>query len=148
MRNSYFGIARSIVLVVAVGVGFNMLGGLILVILYGVDIKGGSPSVLIIVNSLAQLIMMLGLPILIVRAQGKDFFESLRLEGMRETKLGVHLIGIPIIAAAQFFGEAVASLWKIGLSNFPALYDSLNNFQRQIEDMMQGLTTAHNPTQM
>ena len=44
MRNGYFGILRSIAIVVVVAVAFNLLGGLILAFLYGMDIKGGSPS--------------------------------------------------------------------------------------------------------
>src|SRR5437868_8970910 len=98
MRNGYFGIVRSIALAAGVALGFNVLGGLILVALYGTDIKNGSASVIILANGISQLLMMLGLPILIVKAQEKNFFSSFRLEGMSQTRLGVHLMGIPIIA--------------------------------------------------
>src|SRR5947207_4647731 len=125
MRNGYFGIIRSIALVIIIGIGFNLLGGVILVLFYGMDIKGGSPSVIIIVNAIAQLLMMLGLPILISRSSGQNFFEAFRLEGMRETRLSIHLMGIPIIAAAQVVGGGFASLWKIALAQFPVLYSSL-----------------------
>src|SRR5438105_2223148 len=74
MRNGYFGIWLSIALVLSVGVGFNILGGIVLVLLYGRDIKGGAPSVIVLVNSFAQVLMMIGLPMLIVRSQEKDFF--------------------------------------------------------------------------
>src|SRR5947209_18121514 len=108
MRNSYFGIARSIALVLAVGLGFNVLGGIILVAIYGMDIKGGSPSVVIMANAVAQLLMMLGLPILIVRSQGKNFFESFSLEGMSQTRPAMLAIAIPIIIAGQLVGQAIA----------------------------------------
>src|SRR6266542_2619289 len=104
MRNGYFGIFRSIALIAAVFVGFNSLGAIILVLIYGINIKGGSSSVIILVNSCAQILMMIALPMLIVRSEGKNFFESFRLEGMSETKLPVHLLGIPIIIVGQFFG--------------------------------------------
>ena len=148
MRNGYFGILRSIAIVIMIAVAFNLLGDLILVLMYGVNIKGGSPSGIIIVNSFAQILMMLGIPILISRASHRNFFEAFRLEGMSETRLPVHLIGIPIIAVGQFAGQGFASLWMIGLSNFPGLYSSLQSFQKLIDDMMAGLTSAHTPGEL
>jgi membrane protease YdiL (CAAX protease family) len=148
MRNGYFGIFLSFAFVVGVAICFNLLGGMILVFLYGTDIKGGSASVIIIVNSIAQLLIMLGLPILISRASHQNFFEAFRLEGMGETRLPIHLIVIPIIAVGQFVGEGLASLWMVGLSYFPHLYSSLQTFQKIIDDMMQNLSTAHSPTEL
>jgi membrane protease YdiL (CAAX protease family) len=148
MRNGYFGILRSIALVAMIGIAFNALGGIILVLFYGMNLKSGSPSVIILVNSIAQLLMMLGVPILIARASHQNFFEAFRLEGMSETKLPVHLMGIPIIAVGQIAGQGLASLWMIGLSNFPDFYLALQNFQKTMDDMMSGLTTAHTPTEL
>ncbi len=148
MRNGYFGIARSIALVVVIAFAFNMLGGAILVAFYGMNVKGGSPSVIIMANSVAQILMMLGIPILIVRASGHNFFEAFRLEGMSETKLPIHLIGIPIIAVGQFVGQAFASLWMLGLSQFPDFYSNIQSFQKTIDDMMSGLTNTNSPTEM
>jgi membrane protease YdiL (CAAX protease family) len=148
MRNGYFGILRCIALVIGIGMGFNILGGLILVLFYGIDIKGGSASVIVIVNSVAQLLMMLGLPILIARSSDQDYFAAFRLEGMSETRLPVHLIGIPIIFVGQIVGQGFASLWSIGLSQFPDIYSPLQSFQKQVEDMMTGLTTAHSPSEL
>jgi len=148
MRNGYFGIIRTIALVVGIGIGFNVLGGLILVLIYGADIKGGSPPVIIIANAVAQILMMIGVPILIVRSYGKDFFRSFRLEGMSETRLPMHLIAIPIIIVTQVLAQAFSSLWIIGLSQFPALYTAIEEFQKKIDDIMSGLTTAHNPSEL
>jgi membrane protease YdiL (CAAX protease family) len=148
MRNGYFGILRSIALVIGIGIGFNVLGGLILVVIYGVNIKGGSPSVLILSNSVAQLLMMLGVPILIARSYGMDFFRSFRLEGMGETRLPVHLIAIPIIIVTQVLAQSLSSLWMIGLSQFPDLYSGIVSFQKNIDDTLSGLTTAHNPEEL
>jgi membrane protease YdiL (CAAX protease family) len=148
MRNGYFGIFRCIALVVGIGIGFNLIGGLILLLLYGTDVKGGSPSIIVIVNAAAQLLMMLGLPILIARSTDQNYFTAFRLEGMSESRLSLHLIGIPIIVVAQFVGEAFDALWKIGISQFPDLSQTLISFQKQIEDMMSGLTTAHNPSEL
>jgi len=148
MRNGYFGILRSIAIVIGVTVGFNLIGGAILGILYGINIKGGSPQVIILVNSIGQLTMMLGLPILIVRSSGHNFFELFRLEGMSETKLPMHLIAIPIITLGQIAGQGLASLWIMGLQQFPGLYSSLNSFQQMMEEMMSGLTTAHSPWEL
>ncbi|MDP4235438.1 MAG: CPBP family intramembrane metalloprotease [Bacteroidota bacterium] len=143
MRNGYFGIFRSIALVAMIALAFNLLGGVILVILYGVNIKAGSPSVIVLVNSVAQLLMMLGLPIIIARSAHQNYFAAFRLEGMSETRLPVHLLAIPIVTLAQIVGQGLASLWMIGLSQFPDLYSSLQAFQKTIDDMMNGLTTAH-----
>jgi membrane protease YdiL (CAAX protease family) len=148
MRNGYFGIPRSIAIVIGITIGFQVIGGVFLVLFNGIDIKSGSPSVIITVNSLAQLLMMLGLPILISRSMNHDFFETFRLEGMSESRLALHLIGIPIIAVGQILGGALASLWIMALSQFPDLYSSLDSFQRQLNEMMQGLTTAHSPAEL
>ncbi len=148
MRNGYFGISRSIAIVIGVAFAFNMLGGLILVLLYGIDIKGASSSVIIMVNSIAQIVMMLGVPILIVRMSGQNYFESFRLEGMSETRLPVHLISIPIIAVGQFVGQGFASLWMMGLSEFPHLFSKIQEFQKIMDDMMTGLATAHSPMEL
>jgi len=148
MRNGYFGIGRSLAIVVVVTLAFNIVGGVILVSLYGIDIKGGSPSVIVLANSFAQILVMLGVPILIVRSSGHNFFEAYRLEGMRETKLPVHLIGLPIIALAQIVGGAFASLWILALKEFPDLFANLQSFQKNIDDMMSGLTSANSPTEM
>ncbi len=148
MRNGYFGILRSIAIVIGIGFAFNMLAGLILVLFNGTDIKEASPSVMIMANSFAQIVMMLGVPILIVRYSGHNFFESFRLEGMSETRLPVHLIGIPIIAVGQFAGQGFVSLWMITLRNFPTLNSTLESFQKMMDDMMSGLTTPHSPMEL
>ena len=148
MRNGYFGIMRSIAIFVMIAVAFNLLGGIILVLFYGINIKGGSSSVIILANSFAQIVAMLGLPIIITRFSRQDFFAIFRLEGMRETRLPVHLIGIPIIILAQVVGQGLASLWMMGLSNFPDLYSSLQSFQKSMDDLMSGLTIAHSPVEV
>ena len=148
MRNGYFGIIRSIGIVIGITLIFNLVGEVILASIYGTHIKDGSPTVLIIVNSIAQIAMMLGVPILIVRAGGHNFFESFRLEGMSETKFSVHLIAIPIIAVGQVVGTGIAALWTIALQQFPDLYKSLDSFQQMVEETMKGLTTAHSPMQI
>ncbi len=148
MRNGYFGIIRSIALFFMVALAFNVLGGVILVLFYGINVQSGSPSVIILANSLAQILMMLGLPIIIARSSHQDFFATFRLEGMSETRLPVHLIGIPIIILAQLAGQGFASLWMMGLSYFPDLYSALQSFQKTMDDLMSGLTTAHSPIEM
>ena len=148
MRNGYFGIVRSIALVIGIAIAFNLIGGLILVCFYGSDIKGGSPTVIILVNSFAQILTMFGVPILISRSFHQNYFAAFRLEGMMETKLPVHLMGIPIIVIGQFVGTGLASLWMTGLSQFPDFYAKLETFQRMINDMMNGLTTANSPLQL
>ena len=67
---------------------------------------------------------------------------------MSETRLPVHLMGIPIIAIGQILGGALASLWALGLSQFPDLYTSIESFQNKINDMTSGLTTAQNPSEL
>lgn len=148
MQNGYFGVLLSIALVVVIASAFNILGGVILVLFYGLDIKGGSPTIIILVNSISQLLMMLFVPIIITRSVNQDFFSTFRLEGMSETRVPVHLIGIPIIILGQIFGGAVASLWQYSLSQFPDLYSKLETFQKTIDDMMSGLTTAHSPSEL
>ncbi|MEI8134549.1 MAG: CPBP family intramembrane glutamic endopeptidase [bacterium] len=147
MRNGYFGIGRAIGLVVGIGVLFNMISGLILVAIYGVDLANSSPTVLILSNSISQLVGLIGIPVLLSRSFGQEFFQTFRLEGMSESRISFHLVGIPIIAFGQLFGSALSSLWISLLSQFPDMYSVLDAYQLKIDDMMKGLTTAHSPTQ-
>lgn len=142
MRNGYFGILRSIAIVVMIVLVFNMLGGIILVAFYGIDIKGAGAGMIVAINALAQLAVMFTVPILIVKNFGQDSQASFRLEGINETPLSAMLLGVPMVLAAQVVGGALDGLWISFLKLFPQIYDPLLSLQKYLDDFMSSVTDA------
>ncbi|MBS1903040.1 MAG: CPBP family intramembrane metalloprotease [Bacteroidetes bacterium] len=143
MRNGYFGIPRLILLVAAAVGVFNVLGGVVLVALYGLNVQNADASVMVIVNAVSELLVMLAIPILLTRTTRKDPHAVFRIEGMHETPLGAQLIGVPVIIATEVVGGGLDGLWHSFLKLFPSLFDTLVGLQKQLDDLMSNVTTAH-----
>jgi membrane protease YdiL (CAAX protease family) len=148
MRNGYFGIARCIAITVAVIILFNVIGGVFLVALYGMNVEGGSPAVIIAVNGLAQLSVMLTAPILISKNMRQNLSAVFRLEGLHETPTKVLVFGVPMMLLAQVVGSGMGTLWTSLLQLIPSLYHTLTKLQDTLDKMMGSLTTAHSPAEL
>ncbi len=142
MRNGYFGILRSIAIMVMIVLGFNMLGGIILVAFYGINIQGAGAGMIVAINALAQLAVMFTVPILIVKNFEQDSQASFRLEGINETPLAAMLLGVPMVLLAQVIGGALDGLWISFLKLFPIIYDPLFTLQKYLDDFMSSVTSA------
>lgn len=148
MRNGYFGILRSVLIVVAAVVLFQVLGGLVLVGVYGVDVQHAEASVMVAINALAELLVMIGIPLIVIRSSGKDLYASFRLEGMNDTPIAAQLIGVPMIIATEIFGGGLDGLWHSFLKLFPPVFDALVGLQRQLDDIMSSVTSAHTSSEL
>lgn len=148
MRNGYFGIARCIAITVAVIILFNVIGGIFLFALYGINIEGGSPGIIIAINGLAQLSVMLTAPILIAKSLRQNLSAVFRLEGMHETPTKILVFGVPMMFLAQLVGSGLGTLWINLLQLVPSLYHTLSQLQETLDKMMGSLTTAHSPEEL
>ena len=147
MRNGYFGIWIAIALVAGIVVSFNLVGGLLIVAVYGGDMKKADPTGLLIINSASQLVIMLTVPILILRGMGHNVWEDLKLDirHIRSTPL-LFILAAVITFVGQIFGTALSSLWSSLLSLFPDLYDPLRSLQDMMDETMKLVTGTHSPT--
>ncbi len=143
MRNGYYGILRSIALVAIVVVGFNIVGAIISVIFFGLDVQGANSSILILINSIAQVGVMFTMPVVMLKSKGQDLYTGLRLEGIHDTPLSAMLLGVPIIIVSEVTATGLAALWTELLKYFPDIYDPLNSVQKTLDKMMGDLTVAH-----
>lgn len=146
MRNGYFGVWIGIAIVAGIVVSFNLLGGLLIVAIYGMDVKKADPTGLLIINSLSQLAIMLGAPILILRGMKQNVWETLKLDtrNFRSSPL-LFVLAATITFAGQIFGTALSSLWSSFLSLFPDLYSGLRSLQDMMDDTMKLVTESHTP---
>ncbi|HYM19442.1 MAG TPA: CPBP family intramembrane glutamic endopeptidase [Candidatus Kapabacteria bacterium] len=143
MRNGYFGIARCIAILIAVVAGFNMVGAIIMFAVYGASIKTADGSMLIIINAIAQLAVMLTVPILIVKSRRMNSQAVFRLEGMHETPLRAMVLGVAMILVTEVLGGGLDGLWIKFIQLFPPVYHALNSLQKVFDEMMGTITTAH-----
>ncbi len=146
MRNGYFGIWVSLAIIAGIVVAFNLVGGVLVIALYGTDIKNADPTGLLLLNSLSQLAIMLTVPILILRAMQKDVWSDIQLHTTQFRSSPIlFIIAALLTFDAQVFGSGIASLWTSFLSLFPDLYSSLRGFQDMMDETMKLVTEAHTP---
>jgi uncharacterized protein len=148
MRNGYLGIVRCLLLVAAAVAVFNLIGAVIMIAIYGLDVQHGDASVMVAINSISELIVLLAVPFFITRQSGKNPYAVFRLEGMHETPLAVQLIGVPMIILTEVLGGGLDGLWHSFLKLFPPVFDELVGLQRQLDDMMSTITNAHTSTEL
>jgi membrane protease YdiL (CAAX protease family) len=141
-RNGYFTTAATILIVLGIFVAFQSLGSALVVAVGGVKMDESNVT-LLAMNGAAQLLVMLVGTVVLSLAVRQNPFAVFRLEGFHETPWMAYMLSVPIMFAAQFAGEAVASLWARGLQLVPALYQMLDKFESANDKQMEGLVTAH-----
>jgi membrane protease YdiL (CAAX protease family) len=148
MRNGYFGIAASILLLIAVLLAFNLIGGLVVILIYGLDYKKADAEGLLLANATGQFLIMAGLPILFTLAMKKDIRQSFRLYASGKQSFSLLLLTLPLTFTAQLFGTALSSIWMDFLSLFPNIYNSLEKLQALLDETMERVTSVHSVEQL
>ncbi len=142
MRNRYFTIASTTLIVLGIFLCFQTLGAILVLITGGTKLDEGNITMLAM-NGIAQLLIMLLGTVYLSRSAGQNPFAVFRLEGFHETPRVAYVLSIPIILCAQIAGSALASLWTRCFHLFPDLYHVLDKYESQSDAQMQGLVTAH-----
>jgi membrane protease YdiL (CAAX protease family) len=148
MRNGYFTIAASIAIAAGVLAGFNLIDVLFLLIFNGADIDSAPAELLLTINSLSQILCIIGIPLLLsigFRMNIKDVF---RIKSPGERYYGLIVPTVIMIISAQIFAASISAIWIDFLSLFPQLYGSLTEFQSTVDTMMQKLTSIQTPSAM
>ncbi len=142
MRNGYFTTAATILIVLGIFIAFQAFGSMLVVGIGGLKMDESNITILAM-NGVAQLLVMLVGTVLLSLAVRQNPFAVFRLEGFHETPRLAYLMSVPIMFAAQFAGEAAASLWAKGIRLVPALYQVLDKIESASDKQMEGLVTAH-----
>lgn len=148
MRNGYFTILVSLGICIAAIVGFNLLGGVIVLAIYGTDIKNADPTSLILINGLSQIVVLVGLPLLLCKILHVQVRETMHLFRPQQGHIVLFLLAIPLTISAQIFGSVLSSIWMDFLSLFPDLYSQLLEIQKLMDDMMAQLVRIETPFEL
>jgi membrane protease YdiL (CAAX protease family) len=148
MRNGYFTILVSLGICIAAIVGFNLLGGVIVLSIYGTDVKNADPAGVILINGLSQIIVFIGLPLLLCKGLHIQVKETMHLFRPKKGHISLFLLAIPLTISAEMFGAALSSIWMDFLSLFPDLYSQLLEIQKLMDDMMAQLVKIETPFEL
>ena len=143
MRNGYFTILSTLLIVLGIFFCFQSFGAFLTLIANGGKLEGGSGLATLAMNGIAQLTVMLLGTVLISRAAGQNPFAVFRLEGFQETPASAYLLAVPIILSAQAAGVAISALWTRLFEYFPHFYSAVNAFESAGDEQLQGMVTAH-----
>lgn len=141
MRNGYFRIGLTLLIVVGISAVFQASGALLLWVwtsIRGIGILDASPLSELAATGLAQVASMLVGTYLLIRLFKQHPMVSLRLEGFSETPALAYILAVPVIFSAQFVGSMVAVLWEHLLMHAPALYSSIKQYEDLIEATTKG----------
>jgi uncharacterized protein len=148
MRNGYLLIITCIALTFGVIAGFNLLGAGIILAAYGTDVKAADPAGLILINSISQVVMLIGLPLILVKGLKHSVKDDIRHTSITKKHIPLFLIAILLTISGQMFGTALSSIWMDFLSLFPALYSSLQELQKIMDEMMAEFTRINSLTDL
>lgn len=148
MRNGYFTILASLCICITAIVGFNLLGAVIAIAVYGTDVKNADPTGLILINGFSQIVVLIGFPLILSKGLHIDVKVTARLHRPRNAQLSLFLLAIPMTISAQLFGSALSSIWIDFLSLFPDLYTNLLEVQKLMDDMMAQLVKIETPFEL
>jgi uncharacterized protein len=141
MRNGYFRIGTSVLVAVAVFLIFQTAGSAIYLLATSGDLTGDDARALLGSTSLAQLVILIGGTLLLIKATDQDFETSLRLEGVKQTPVGLYLLAVPIIYLAQYVGGIVSIFWMRLLDHLPMI-DKLKALEESQEAMITQIIQA------
>ena len=142
MRNGYFTLPTVILIVIGLFIAFQAIGGGAVVAAVGLNIDE-HPLIALILNGLAEILVMLIGSVLISLAARQHPFAVFRLEGISETPYSAYLLAVPIILTAQIAGGAISGLWVRTLKFFPDIYSTLDKYETASDKALEGLVTAH-----
>lgn len=145
MRNGYFTILTALSICVASIVGFNLLGGILVLSIYGLDTKNVDPTGLILCNGVSQLLVLIGIPYILTKKLRLYMRETTRLSSPNKDQITLFLLAIPLTLCAQLFGTALCAVWMDVLSFFPGLYSNLLEVQKLMDEMMSKLIKIESP---
>jgi membrane protease YdiL (CAAX protease family) len=143
MRNGYFTIFSTLLIVIGVFLCFQSFGALLTLIANGGKLEGASGVATLAMNGIAQLVVMLGGTVFLSRAAGQNPFAVFRLEGFHETPVFAYVLSVPIILSAQAVGVAISAFWTRIFEYFPYFYNIINKFESAGDEQLQGMVTAH-----
>ncbi len=142
MRHGYFSLPATVLIVLGLFLLFQTVGGILVVSFLGASfIEHG--KVLLVLNGIAQLMVMLVGTVMFVKALGMSLPLTFRLEGIKQTPFGCYVLALPLILAAQGFGGAISAIWMRGLAFFPSLYQAIQKFESLTSSQTELLVTAN-----
>ena len=142
-RNGYFTALSTAMIVIAIFILFQTVGGVLAYLTGSLPGKEGVGVLFLAENAITQLAVMLLGTIAISNTFRQDPFAVFRLEGFYETPVAAYVLSVPMILSAQTVGGALSTLWTKLLELVPAIYGPLAPFETQSDSQMQGLVTAH-----
>lgn len=141
MRNGYFTIGTCALLAVGVFLIFQTVGSAIYLIATGGDLGASDARALLGSTSIAQLLILVGGTLLMIRATDQDFVTSLRLEGLEQTPISLYFLSIPIIFLAQYVGGLLSVFWGRVLEHLPMI-DKLKALEESQEELINNIIQA------
>jgi membrane protease YdiL (CAAX protease family) len=148
MRNGYFTTLVSLSICIAAIVGFNLLGGVITLAVYGMDVKNADPAGLILINGFSQIVVFIGMPLLLCKGLHIPVRETMHLFRPNKGHIVLFLLAIPLTISALLFGSVLSSIWMDFLSLFPDMYSQLLEIQKLMDDMMAQLVRIETPFEL
>jgi uncharacterized protein len=141
MRNGYFTIGTCTLVAIAIFLIFQTVGGAIYLIATGGDLTNTDARGLLGSTSIAQLLVMVGGTLLMIRATDQDFVTSLRLEGIKQTPVTLYFLAIPIIFLAQYVGGLLSIFWGRMLDHLPMI-DKIKALEESQQEMINSMVQA------
>ena len=141
MRRGYFRIGITLLIVFGIAIGYQAFGLMVLLALSAITGTGVSHFSLftqIVVNGIAQSIVMLGGTIFLIKLFRQDPVYTLRLAGFHETPVMAYILVLPLIASSQIVGSMIANLWEHALMHLPTLYAGIKDFENQLDELTKG----------
>lgn len=141
MRNGYFTIGSAVLIAVAVFVIYQTVGAVLVLLGSGFDVTNSDPKVLLGSNAIAQIVVLVGCTLLLIKATDQDYTTTLRLEGVSQTPPALYLISAPLMFGAQAVGQIVTIFWVRALEHLP-FYEQLKQLEETQDQMLADLVSA------
>jgi membrane protease YdiL (CAAX protease family) len=145
MFNGYLKLGFALLLVLAIAIAFQVVGGGLVAVytsIKGVGLFQASAKLQLVMNGVAQIVVMIGLPLLLAKILKQRFVTIFRLEGIRSTPAIAYVLAVPIIFVSQFLGQGFVTLWEKVLMRMPALYQTVKSFEKLVEELTKGLASS------
>ena len=149
MRNGYFTIPLTLVIVIGIMIMFQILGGLGVVSMYGISDENWDSQGVLLINSIAQVLAMGGGAWLAVAGARQNVSSVFRLDPYySQSSVPIYLLLFPLIFIAQLLGGGLASLWSHLLQIAPPVFEVLKKAQDLMDTTMKDLVLVDTPAQL
>jgi len=142
-RYGYLKILPSVILTIDLFLAFNIVGGIVLILFNGLNVKDAPPLSQLAANGIGQLSMMFFGAVLVTRLRNQNPYAVFRLEGVTETPTPIYLLAVPMMLGAQIVGTALSSIWIKVLQFIPSIYEPLQRLEDAIDKSQTDLVTTH-----